>query len=217
MAIKDGQTAAADEVMNAYGVLFANAIQPYFNQDYDGWNANMYGNQGIPKPSNFKYVAKKSGSNWTTEYDSGNTTMFTNGLDSSGDIIYSATTVDECNDSSIDANLWTQTGTGTYSHGESTAIYVRGGPLGGNGANAGTGRLTLNGTNATDYLALTADSEILFTTSASLKQENGTQHFGDYILLIHQLSEMGYNFIHFQQPPMDKYLTHQVEYIIGDW
>jgi len=54
MAIKDGQVADADDVMNAFGLAFKNSMNAFFNSDYDGWNAKL-ADTGSPQVKNLLY------------------------------------------------------------------------------------------------------------------------------------------------------------------
>ncbi len=54
MVIVNGQTADADEVMNAFGLQFKNSMNAFFNSDYDGWNAKL-ANTGSPQVQNLFY------------------------------------------------------------------------------------------------------------------------------------------------------------------
>ena len=74
MAIKDGQTASSDEVMNAFGFQFKNSMNAFFNSDYDGWNAKL-ANTGSPQVKNLFYDTLQTDSadvNTGWDYDSTN-------------------------------------------------------------------------------------------------------------------------------------------------
>jgi len=116
MAIKDGQTAAADEVMNALGLLFKNFSQVAINEAYDqgaddsSWNAKL-NNDGVPQWKKFKLDTFQTDSALTkleVDYDSTNDYYYTHDL-SSANLIYFdiyATSVTLSTLSDIANNLW---------------------------------------------------------------------------------------------------------------
>jgi hypothetical protein len=171
MAIKDGQVASADEVMDAFGLLFSNSIQGFFNADYDGFNSSL-GFTGVPTNTNFKYVAKQSGTNWTTEYDSATTTAFVDGLNAANDTIYSATIVDECDDSSVDTNVWSSVVPAGLTLTENTERLSI--SMSNHSGSSKTGTVTADQTDATDYKAVTADSEVLVKYVGDLRTPSGS-------------------------------------------
>lgn len=159
MPIKSGEVIESAEVLGAFGFTIAMAAQAVFNADYEGWNAAMGDGQGLPIQTNMKYVAAKSGTNWTAEYDSSNTTMFTPDPDGTANIYYAATIVDEFDDASVDSNIWTSSTTGTSTITESSGSLTCASSQ--SGGTAGTATATADQANATDYKAATADSEVL--------------------------------------------------------
>lgn len=158
MAIKSGEKAESDEVMNAFGLAFKNQIQGFFNNDYDGWNSNMGALNGAPETSNFKYIAAKSGTNYSGEYDSGSSSVYEK-LDSAVGVFYGATTVDEIDDSSIDGDIWSTATTGASSYVSEDNENIEGYAF--ENGDTSSAELIADQANATDYKAVSADSEVL--------------------------------------------------------
>jgi hypothetical protein len=53
-SIINGYIADANEIMNAFGKLFKNSIQAFFDSAKNGWNSNL-NSTGAPATTNFKY------------------------------------------------------------------------------------------------------------------------------------------------------------------
>ena len=96
MAIEDGSTASADEVMNAFGKVFKNQAQVIFNADLIGVSSDL--------DAEYENLKK-------------DTLLTSDNIDPTSDILnvipMSANILDEFADESIDANIWTTTGTVT--------------------------------------------------------------------------------------------------------
>ena len=143
MAIENGNVADADEVLNAFGLLFKNMAQPFFDRDYEGWQG------GLPTVSKFKYLAAKSGDNYKAEYDSSSSTVYVGNAVFDNTYFYAATTVDDCNDSSIDTSVWSYGSSGLGSVSETTTLKIDSG----DGSGGGSAYAIANQTNATDLKA----------------------------------------------------------------
>lgn len=79
MAIKNGNIADADEVMNSYGANFNDTAQIIFNSDYLGFDSRL-ANSGIPNLKNVFYstfTTDDADTNIGFEYDSTNDLYFT--------------------------------------------------------------------------------------------------------------------------------------------
>jgi len=132
MAIKNGQLADADEVMNALGKIFHNQAQIAYEQLYEGYTSKP--NTTNPDFDNASFDAFMGDTMTATDmfYDSTDDLYVGPLLDNEADADF--TTIDECNDSSINATIWTQVGDGSFSEDTSklivtgaggTADYVR--------------------------------------------------------------------------------------------
>lgn len=99
----------------------------------------------------------------TDTYDSGNSTVFTEGVDSDADSYYSATSYDEFDDSSVDATLWatSTSGSGTVTEDTTEITAFADDP----GSGTGVASFTTNGSTGFDYRSPSGDSIILFKAS----------------------------------------------------
>lgn len=86
MAIKNGETADADEVMNAFGRLFRNTLSTIWEADYDGWDSRFnYPLADFKNNSTYDKImfntmqsdVASTKTNWT--YDSTNDGYYTTG------------------------------------------------------------------------------------------------------------------------------------------
>jgi len=119
MAIKDGQVADADEVMNAFGLAFKNSMNSFFNSDYDGWNAKL-ADAGTPQVKNLIYDTLQTDSadvNWGWNYDATNDLYTTVDLSSANlihfDIYATSVNTSTLTDSANDIFCF-QVGTGVW-------------------------------------------------------------------------------------------------------
>lgn len=104
MPIENGSPPDADEVMNMTGFSLKDIAQNIFNQDYIGFDSKL-NNTGSPDYINLDYSTFQ-----TDDGDTGTTMLYSPIPDyyySPGDVI------DLTNDSSVDTNLWSKTGTGS--------------------------------------------------------------------------------------------------------
>lgn len=133
MPIQNGQLTDADEVMNAFGILFKNTAQTIFNADLAGFDAQFNLGNGIDK-QNFDY---RSGGTSTGTTAAGNMQY-----DSTNDFWWSYptseatfTSFDEHDDSTVNPALWSTSTSGGGSVTEDTSnMMVR--------ANSSTGTAT---------------------------------------------------------------------------
>jgi len=157
MTVKDGEIAEAEDVVDLMIYMFKNSMQSFFFADYVNWeDINTYSSDfhdnitlymASPKKSNLKYLAAKTGDNYTAEVDGGNTTTY-DGLDRTR-VYYVATSYDEFDDAAIDATLWTTSGsvteTGGYVSIDNAGSYIK-----------------TDGTSGIDYKSLSKDSAFEF-------------------------------------------------------
>jgi len=96
MAIKNGSLPDADEVINAFGIIFKNMSQNLFNAKYIGFNANLNVATGAPNLKNCVYDVMDSDSadtNTGFSYDSSNDYYYTPDLTEC--IVIEATSYDD--------------------------------------------------------------------------------------------------------------------------
>lgn len=133
MPIQNGQLTDADQVMNAFGILFKNMAQSVYNDDLEGFNGNLNGVGSFDK-YNFDF---RSGGTSTGVTASGNAQY-----DSTNDFWWGYPTseatyvsFDEHDDSSVDAGLWdTSTASGGTVTEDTANMYID--ADGANGSNA---------------------------------------------------------------------------------
>jgi hypothetical protein len=148
MAIKNGETANADEVLNLVGITFKNQAQLLFNSALIGFNSKLNVATGVPNLKNIKYDVFNSDTMTKTNmfYDSANK-MYVGPETPVEDeyVVY-----DDCSNSSIDATKWdivVNQPNGTASAVETTYLQLEaflGTSVGGNGPNARATSKTLN-------------------------------------------------------------------------
>jgi hypothetical protein len=126
MTIKSGSTASANDALNYLGGhQFKNYSQLLFNAARIGFNSKLNVATGAPNLKNIEYDC------CLTDTASTKTNIFYNNTDKLYHTDYltdngaNATTVDECNDSSINATIWSTSGGGSYSVAEG-ASYITG-------------------------------------------------------------------------------------------
>ena len=116
MTIASGNTANADEVMNAFGKIWKNQMQVTFNEaydqsgDYNSWNAKLVGT-GSPQFTNLYYGTSQSDNadnKYGWMYESTNDYYFVPGLDN-GNLIYMDIYADDVNTATL-----SETGSETF-------------------------------------------------------------------------------------------------------
>ena len=138
MAIKNGQTPGADEVMNAFGANFADNAQLLFNADLIGFDPNLNGTSVVAPLRVFYDTIKNNSNTDTTNSDI---------VDS---LIFGANVSDDFEDASIDANIWTTATSGA------TTVTESGGTLNFNGSQgvANSASATADQINSIDFNTL---------------------------------------------------------------
>jgi hypothetical protein len=100
MTIENGQIANADEVMNAFGMVFKNQSQLLFNSAYIGFDSKLNVDTGIPELKNIKYDIMTSDSATTKTnftYDASKDLYYIDGS-SDGTLIFQTTGLDTITD-----------------------------------------------------------------------------------------------------------------------
>lgn len=159
MPIEQDATPNQDEVMNAFGSNFNDTAQMIFNADYIGFDSRL-NNNNTPDLKNVFYDTFTSDS----EVDRANTTMY---YDDLNDIWYVADTIDDTNNGTVDASLWSTVGTvteGTSTNPEDASLLI-------NQVNVGTAEATLDGGSAPNLK--TEDSSMFFRYSTSSSGNGG--------------------------------------------
>jgi len=111
MTIKTGDTIEVTQVLQAIADSFRVAITNLWELDENT----------LDTVASTDYKKTYFGTNGTDNIDEATSTAFTDGLDAANDVVYCATTIDECADSSLNTDIWTAAGTVT----EPAGGYIR--------------------------------------------------------------------------------------------